>query len=251
MKAILLGSGGSVGVPRIDGAWGACDPNEPKNRRTRGSIVVEQDDTRILVDTSPDLRTQFLDNQLHWVSAVVWTHDHADQTHGIDDIRILAYTAQKRVPAYGDDFTLNRLTKKFGYCFETMGGYPAILEPHRIDGDFHIGAIGIKPFRQDHGGMHSLGFRFNQTLAYSNDVVGLDDAAFAALAGVKVWIVDALRYKPHPTHSHLEQTLRWIERVRPERAILTNLHIDMDYATLCRELPSGVEPGYDGMVIEC
>ncbi len=251
MKAIILGCGGSVGVPRIDGAWGDCDPNEPRNRRSRGSIVVELDDTRILVDTSPDLRSQFIANDLTWVSAVVWTHDHADQTHGIDDIRILAYTAQKRVPAWGDDFTMDRLERKFGYCFQTMGGYPAILEPRRIQGDFDIGPVRVRPFRQDHGGMHSLGFRFNDAVAYSNDVVRLDDDAFAALAGVKVWIVDALRYKPHPTHSHLEQTLRWIERVKPERAILTNMHIDLDYATLCRELPAGVEPAYDGMVIEC
>ncbi|MBX3456592.1 MBL fold metallo-hydrolase [Ferrovibrio sp.] len=251
MKAIILGCGTSTGVPRIDGAWGACDPTNPKNRRSRGSILVEHEDTRVLVDTSPDLRSQFLANGLTWVSAVVWTHDHADQTHGADDLRILAYTSKHRVPAWGDDFTLDRLKRKFGYCFETIGGYPAIIEPHRIDGAFHVGGIPIRPFIQDHGSIHSLGFRFGDELAYSNDVVNLNEEAFEALKGVKVWIVDAMRYTPHPTHSHLERTLEWIERVQPARAILTNLHIDMDYEELRAKLPSHIEPAYDGLVIQC
>jgi len=251
MKAVILGCGSSTGVPRIDGSWGSCDPLEPKNRRSRGSILVEQGETRVLIDTSPDLRRQLLDNSISWVSAVVWSHDHADQTHGIDDLRILAYTAKKRVPVYGDDFTMKRLTRKFSYCFESIGGYPAIVEQNLIDGPFDIGGIGIVPIEQDHGSMKSLGFRFGSELAYSNDVVGLDEAAFAALRGVRVWIVDALRYAPHPTHSHLEQTLEWIRRVAPERAILTNLHMDLDYATLTAQLPPGVEAAYDGMVVEC
>lgn len=249
MRAIILGCGTSTGVPRIDGAWGACDPNEPRNRRLRGSILVEEGDTRVLVDTSPDLRQQFLANGIHHVSAVVWTHDHADQSHGIDDLRILAYAAQHRVPAYADAFTHDRLGLKFRYCFETLGGYPAILEKKLIDGPFRVGDIEILPFHQDHGEIHSLGFRFNKWLAYSNDVVNLDREAFAALQGVRVWIVDAMRYKPHPTHSHLERTLDWIAKVKPERAILTNLHIDMDYATLKAKLPAGVEPAYDSMEV--
>ena len=251
MRVIVLGCGTSSGVPRIDGFWGACDPSEPKNRRSRGSIVVEQGDTRLLIDTSPDLRNQFLDNGLNWVSGVAWTHDHADQTHGLDDLRILAYTAGQRVIGYADEFTMQRLKQKFGYCFDTAGdGYPPIVEPRLIEGPFTVGEIEVQPFRQDHGKIHSLGFRCGD-MAYSNDVVGLDEAAFATLAGVKLWIVDALRYTPHPTHSHLAQTLEWIARVKPERAVLTNMHIDLDYNKLRSELPSGVEPAYDGMVLEC
>jgi phosphoribosyl 1,2-cyclic phosphate phosphodiesterase len=251
MRAIILGCGASAGVPRIDGNWGVCDPEEPKNRRSRGSIVVEQGDTRLLVDTSPDLRNQFLANGLTSVSAVAWTHDHADQTHGLDDLRMLAYASGTRVAGYADDFTMQRLKHKFGYCFEgTSPGYPPIIEGRLIDGPFDVGNIHVQPFRQDHGKIHSLGFRFGD-LAYSNDVVGLDDAAFEILAGVKVWIVDALRYTPHPTHSHLARTLEWIARLKPERAVLTNMHIDLDYNTLKAELPPGVEPAYDGMVIAC
>jgi phosphoribosyl 1,2-cyclic phosphate phosphodiesterase len=251
MRAIILGCGTSAGVPRIDGDWGACDPNEPKNRRSRGSIVVEQGGTRILVDTSPDLRTQFLANGLTWVSGVAWTHDHADQTHGLDDLRMLAYAAKQRISGYADAFTMARLRHKFGYCFEGgSDGYPPIIEPRLIEGPFRIGEIEIVPFRQQHGKIHSLGFRFGD-LGYSNDVVGLDDAAFATLAGVKLWIVDALRYTPHPTHSHLAQTLEWIARLKPERAVLTNMHIDLDYNRLKAELPAGVEPAYDGMILEC
>lgn len=251
MRAIILGCGTSAGVPRIDGEWGACDPSEPKNRRSRCSILLEQADTRLLVDTSPDLRSQFLANGLTWVSAVAWTHDHADQTHGLDDLRILAYVAGRKVDGFGDQETLQRLRRKFGYCFETAGdGYPPIIEPRQIDGPFRVGEIDVVPFRQDHGKIHSLGFRFGE-IAYSNDVVGLDDTAFAILTGVRIWIVDAMRYTPHPTHSHLAQTLDWIARVRPERAILTNMHIDLDYNKLRTELPAGVEPAFDGMVVEC
>lgn len=251
MRVIILGCGTSAGVPRIDGDWGACDPQEPRNRRSRCSIIVEQGSTRLLVDTSPDLRQQFLANGLTAVSAVLWTHDHADQTHGIDDLRILAYTSGQRVVGYADEFTFERLQRKFGYCFEKAGdGYPPIIEPRLIDGPFNVGDIDITPILQDHGRIHSLGFRFGD-IAYSNDLVGLDDRAFEALAGVKLWIVDAMRYTPHPTHSHVAQTLEWIARVKPERAILTNMHIDLDYRKLAAELPPGVEPAYDGMVVEC
>lgn len=251
MRAIILGCGTSAGVPRIDGDWGACDPAEPKNRRSRCSIVIEQGDTRLLVDTSPDLRNQFLANDIKWVSAVAWTHDHADQTHGLDDLRILAYTSRQRVPGYADAFTHERLKRKFGYCFEKAGdGYPPIIEPRLIDGPFSVGAIDVVPIMQRHGNIDSLGFRFGD-IAYSNDVVGMDDDAFAALEGVKLWIVDAMRYTPHPTHSHVEQTLEWIARVKPQRAVLTNMHIDLDYSRLKGELPPGVEPAYDGMVLEC
>ncbi|HEX6959739.1 MAG TPA: MBL fold metallo-hydrolase [Ferrovibrio sp.] len=251
MRAIILGCGASPGVPRIDGSWGDCDPAEPKNRRSRSSILVEGNGTRVLVDTSPDLRNQFISNGITQIDAVLWSHDHADQTHGIDDIRFLAYAAHKRMPAYADQFTLDRLKRKFGYCFEkSADGYPPIIEAQVIDGPLNIGALGIIPIRQRHGNITSLGFRFGD-LAYSNDVVALDEDAFAALAGVKIWIVDALRYAPHPSHSHVAQTLDWIARLKPERAILTNMNIELDYNKLKAELPPGIEPAYDGMVIEC
>ncbi|MEK9969146.1 MAG: MBL fold metallo-hydrolase [Ferrovibrio sp.] len=251
MKITILGCGGSVGVPRIDGSWGACDPAEPKNRRSRGSIVVEQGETRLLIDTSPDLRNQFLANGFNWVTAVAWTHDHADQTHGIDDLRILSYIARKPITAYADDFTRDRLERKFAYCFKKMGdGYPPIIDLNIIDGPFQVGEIEIIPFRQQHGAIHSLGFRIGD-FAYSNDVGALDQAAFDVLEGVKLWVVDALRYEPHPSHSHVEQTLGWIARLGVERAVLTNLHIDLDYNKLKADLPEGVEPAYDGMVLQC
>lgn len=251
MRAIILGCGTSAGVPRIDGDWGACDPNEPKNRRSRCSIVVEQGDTRLLIDTSPDMRSQFLATGLKSVTAVAWTHDHADQTHGLDDLRILAYTSGQRVAGYADAFTMERLNKKFAYCFAKVAdGYPPIIEPHLINGPFTVGEIDVLPIHQNHGGIHSLGFRCGD-LAYSNDLVGMPEESFAALAGVKLWIVDAMRYTPHPTHSHLAQTLEWIARIKPERAVLTNMHIDLDYNKLKSELPPGVEPAYDGMIVEC
>jgi phosphoribosyl 1,2-cyclic phosphate phosphodiesterase len=250
MRITILGCGTSTGVPRIGNDWGVCDPNEPKNRRSRCSIMVEEGATRILVDTSPDLREQMLAANVMDIDAVVYTHDHADQTHGIDDLRVFALTKRRKVDIYGDADTLASLKKKFAYCFEDVRGYFAILKPHEIGlRPFDIGGLAILPIDQDHGTMRSLGYRFGD-VAYSNDLVHLPDEAFEKLAGLKVWIVDALRYNPHPTHSHLERTLGWIERLKPQRAILTNMHIDLDYQTLRRELPAGVEPGYDGMVIE-
>ena len=249
-RVVILGCGTSTGVPRIGNDWGVCDPAEPRNRRRRCSILVEQAGTRLLIDTSPDLREQMLANNIDDIDAVVWTHDHADQTHSIDDLRVFAMHKRKKVDVYGDRPTLDALIAKFNYCFVDQRGYNAILKSHEIGlRPFSIGPVEIQPIDQDHGTMRSLGLRFGP-VAYSNDVVHLDDAAFEALAGVKVWIVDALRYKPHPTHSHLERTLGWIERVKPQRAILTNMHVDLDYRTLLNELPPGVEPAFDGMVIE-
>jgi phosphoribosyl 1,2-cyclic phosphate phosphodiesterase len=251
MKVTILGCAASTGVPRIDGVWGDCDPAEPRNRRSRCSILVEEGDTRLLIDTSPDLRQQFLANGITRISGILWTHDHADQTHGIDDIRFLAYGARRQIPAYGDAFTLERLDRKFGYCFHKgSDGYPPIIETRLIDGPFSIGGLDVIPIRQHHGRIQSLGFRFGD-FAYSNDVSAMDDDSFAALAGIRLWVVDALRYEPHPSHSHLDQTLDWISRVRPERAVLTNMSIELDYRRLLAELPDGVEPGYDGMVLEC
>jgi phosphoribosyl 1,2-cyclic phosphate phosphodiesterase len=262
LKVTILGSGSSGGVPRIggkDGAgeWGACDPKEPKNRRRRCSLLVERGATQILVDCSPDMRDQLIDARVSRLDAVFITHDHADQCHGLDDLRMVAQNMMRRVQVHADENTLRTLTTRFGYCFKghDSAAYPAILDGHLISRPFKPiavdgkgGAIEVVPFDQDHGLMTSLGFRFGP-VAYSSDVVGLDDKAFEVLSGVEVWIVDALRYKPHPTHAHVEMALSWIARVKPKRAILTNLHIDLDYQTLKRELPEGVEPAYDGMQI--
>jgi len=261
----LLGSGSSGGVPRADGEWGACDPAEPRNRRSRCSLLVQQwrgpagdpqAATTFVIDTSPDLRTQALAVGLRRLDAVVFSHDHADQAHGIDDVRAFALIQRRRIPTFLDGLTRQTLTRRFSYCFAGEGGYPAILDaqPDIVPGvpfDVHGpgGPVTTLPILQDHGGTHSIGFRIG-AFAYSNDVVELDAAAFDALAGVSVWVVDALRDKPHPTHAHLAKALAWIDRIGPARAILTNMHIDLDYGRLHRELPPPTEPGYDGLVIE-
>lgn len=253
MKVTILGCGTSGGVPRIGGEWGVCDPNEPRNRRSRGSILVADADTTILVDTSPDMRTQLLDAGIGTVDGVIYTHEHADQCHGIDDLRVLGLNnaGYAQIDVYALPHALAVLNRRFDYIFEALpgSGYPSVANGHEIDGAFGIGDIAIQPFVQTHGAIDSLGLRFGD-IAYSNDVNALSEQAFALLEGVSVWIVDALRYKPHPTHAHLAQTLEWIARVKPRRAILTNMHVDLDYRTLCETLPEGVEPGYDGMVIE-
>jgi phosphoribosyl 1,2-cyclic phosphate phosphodiesterase len=265
LEVTFLGCGSSTGVPRIggpDGAgdWGACDPTNPKNRRRRCSILVRRREgpatTTALVDTSPDLREQLLDAHCAHLDGALITHDHADQTHGIDDLRTVAYLMRRRIDVYSDRLCLEVLKQKFGYTFETPPGssYPAILKASEIrTGEaFEIagegGTIPVLPFIQQHGRIESLGFRFGP-LAYSSDVNALPDNSFAALEGVQCWIVDALRHTPHPTHANVETALEWIARVKPQRAILTNLHMDLDYETLKRELPPGVEPAYDGMVI--
>lgn len=267
LKAVILGCGSSGGVPRAggpDGAgdWGSCDPKEPKNRRSRCSLLVERTSaagsTYALVDTSPDLRAQLLAAKVPRVDAVLYTHDHADQTHGIDDLRAIALAQRARVPVYIDDETSGAIAERFAYCFVQPPGslYVPILEkrtmpragePFAIDGPG--GAIPAVAFLQDHGGVNSLGFRFGP-IAYSSDVVGLSGESFEILSGVDVWIVDALQTRPHKTHAHLDLTLRWIERVRPKRAILTNLHVTMDYQALRKSLPNGVEPAFDGMTLE-
>lgn len=250
MEITILGCGTSGGVPRIGNEWGACDPTEPKNRRRRCSILVEDKGTRVLIDTSPDIREQLLDTNVSHLDGVVWTHEHADQCHGIDELRVLAIHNRKRLDVWGDDATLSVLKRRFDYCFHQLEGspYPAILDDHLIEGPFSIGNIEFIPFEQDHGSIHSLGFRMGN-IGYSNDLVNLDDRGFEILEGIDTWIVDAMRYKPHPTHVNLETALQWIDRLKPRRAVLTNMHVDLDYQTLLKELPEGVEPGYDGMVI--
>jgi phosphoribosyl 1,2-cyclic phosphate phosphodiesterase len=262
----ILGCGSSGGVPRIggrDGAgqWGVCDPANPKNRRRRCSIVLRQrtpqGETAVLVDTSPDMKDQLIDARVARLDAVLLTHDHADQLHGIDDLRQVAMNVRRRIDVHTDAQSMVGVMQRFGYCFVTPDGsdYPPILNAHTIPEPFAPfaitgagGDIPVLAFGQRHGKIRSLGFRFGP-IAYSPDVDGLDDAAFAALKGVDTWIVDALRYTPHPSHSHLAQTLEWIARVKPRHAILTNMHIDLDYETLKSELPAHIEPAYDGMVV--
>jgi phosphoribosyl 1,2-cyclic phosphate phosphodiesterase len=213
-------------------------------------------ETTALVDASPEFRLQAARAGMKRLDAVLLTHDHADQVHGLDDVRAFFLRQGARIPCWMDAATDRTMMRRFGYIFEGEGGYPAIcarepLPPHgeawAVQGP--SGAIPVVTFDQDHGGMRSVGYRFGG-VAYSSDVVGLDEAAFAALQGLDVWIVDALRRRPHPTHAHLDLALEWIARVRPRRAILTNMHIDLDFETLRHELPPGVEPAYDGLSFE-
>lgn len=254
MKVTVLGCGTSGGVPLIGNDWGACDPTDPRNRRTRVSILVEEGDTTLLVDTSPDMRQQLLDCNLKSLSAVLYTHAHADHAHGIDDLRSVNWLIQKPIDVYADDKTLKELQERFAYVFHgsSVPGafYKPGVTPHVINGSFQIGNIQITPFAQDHGYVTSLGYRFND-FAYSTDAHLLDGAAFNTLNGIKTWIVDCVREKPHPTHSHLEQTLSWIERIKPEKAYLTHMNNSMDYTKIAAKLPAGVWPAHDGLVIEC
>ena len=258
LKFTILGCGSSAGVPRLGAGWGACDPTNPKNRRRRCSFLVERRSsagiTRVLVDTSPDLREQLLDADVHHLDAVLITHEHADHTHGIDDLRSLALHQRRRIPVYLDEATSRILRVRFRYCFETPPGssYPPILDEHRIEAGRQVtihgagGPVTALPFLQDHGDIPALGFRFG-ALAYSCDLNGLPPESERVLTGVDVWIVDALRYTPHPSHFSVDDALSWIERLHPRRAILTNMHVDLDYEVLRVRLPPHVEPAYDGM----
>ncbi|MBI1207889.1 MAG: MBL fold metallo-hydrolase [Azospirillum sp.] len=254
MRITILGCGGSSGVPVVGNIWGACDPDEPRNRRLRPSILVEHDGTVILVDTGPDLRQQLLAARVSRIDAVLYTHPHADHCHGIDELREINRLTQAPIPVYGDARTLAEVHARFGYCFLplTEGNfyYKPVLTPHVIEGGFRVGAIEIQPFTQDHGFTTSIGFRFG-AFAYSTDVWRFDEAAFAALAGIEAWVVDCVRVEPpHPVHAHLALTLSWIERVKPRRAWLTHMNHTLDYRTLANRLPAGVAPAYDGLVIE-
>jgi phosphoribosyl 1,2-cyclic phosphate phosphodiesterase len=261
LEVTILGSGSSGGVPRADGDWGVCDPTDPRNLRTRCSMLARRrasagDETTVLVDTSPDMRLQTAGAAVRRLDAVLYTHEHADQANGMDDLRAFFLKSRQRTPCFMDPRTREQLYARFGYVFDGMGGYPAICDlvdlpeygqPFVIDGP--SGPIPVTTFDQNHGDISSVGYRFGD-IAYSSDVVALPPESFAALQGVRVWIVDALRYRPHPTHASVAMALEWIERIKPERAILTNLHIDLDYRELAAQLPPGVEPAYDGMVIE-
>jgi len=252
----ILGCGSSGGVPRLGGNWGDCDPENPKNRRRRCSILVQRTDTRgtttVLIDTSPDMRQQLLDTGIGDLDAVLYTHGHADHVHGIDDLRMIVFNTRKRVHVWADGATQERLYSGFGYAFTQPEGspYPPILEMHTIKGDVTIegagGAITFRPFKVGHGSIDALGFRVKD-VAYLPDVAEIYDTSWEKLKGLDIWILDALRRSPHPTHSHLERSLEWIERAAPKRAVLTNMHIDLDYATLAAETPDHIEPAYDGL----
>lgn len=257
MRVTILGCGGSDGVPMLGGPggrgdWGACDPANPKNRRTRASVHLAAGEASVLIDTSPDLRSQLLANGIGRVTHVLYTHDHADHTHGINELRRLARLKGGRMPIYADAETLGRMHRRFGYAFEQPPGspYPRILEGHEISAPFKLGDLTVHPFPQAHGfGQTTLGFRIGD-FAYSTDTVGFSDDAFKSLAGVRVWMVDCFGETQHPTHANWTLALSWIERIRPARAILTHMGAGLDYEATRRRCPAGVEPGYDGMVIE-
>lgn len=258
MRFTILGCGSSGGVPRLGGHWGDCDPENPKNYRRRCSMLVEREGeegtTSVLIDTTPDLRSQLLDSNTGRLDAVVYTHSHADHVHGIDDLRMIVFNTRKRLPVWADGDTQNSLLSRFGYAFVQPEGspYPPILDIKTISGAFQIegagGPIHFRPFRVGHGAIDSLGFRMGD-VAYLPDVAEIYDEAWPTLDGLDWFIVDALRRTPHPTHSHLDNTLGWIERVKPANAVLTNMHIDLDYDTVCRETPENVTAAYDGMTI--
>ncbi len=259
LRFTILGCGSSGGVPRLGGLWGNCDPTNPKNARRRCSLLIERIDgedaaTRVLIDTSPDLRAQLLEAGVGLLDAVVYTHSHADHMHGIDDLRMIVFNRKARLPVWADAPTQEALLSRFGYAFVQPEGspYPPILEMNSIAGEIAVqgagGPIRLIPFRVRHGAMDALGFRIAD-LAYLPDVSEIPDSAVAVLEGLDCWILDALRRAPHPTHFHLERALEWIGRMAPRRAILTNLHNDLDYDRLMAETPPHVVPAHDGMTI--
>lgn len=257
MRITILGCGTSSGVPRIggpDGAgnWGLCDPANPKNRRRRVSVLVEAAGQTVLIDCGPDCREQLLSARVSHLDAVIITHDHADHAHGIDDLRQLFHAMRRPVDVWASPATFAVLKTRFDYVFQGAVGYPATCTAHDFTGPVQLADLRITPFPQLHGDIESTGIRFDhagKSFAYSTDVKAFDDRADLALAGLDLWVVDALRREPHPTHSHLEQTLDWVSRYRPGRAVLTHMDQTMDYATLAEELPGGVEPGFDGLMI--
>lgn len=258
----ILGCGASLGVPRVGNDWGDCDPNEPRNRRTRCSFLIERFErptgqpTRVLVDTGPDLRQQLLAAEVDRIDAVVYTHPHADHLHGIDELRVFAQNSGGLIDIFADDFTEERLMTAFRYCFEAEPGsfYPPILKAHRVEAGVPIavdgpgGRLVLTPFLQLHGDIQSLGYRVID-LAYSCDISGLPEESHAMLSDLRVWIVDALRRTPHPSHFSLDDAIGWSRRFHVPRTILTHMHGQLDYRTLVEELPEGVEPAYDGMTI--
>lgn len=259
LRFTILGCGSSGGVPRIGGHWGDCDPGNPLNRRSRCSMLVERTEgagtTRVLIDTSPDMRAQLLAAGVGNLDAVVYTHAHADHVHGLDDLRQVVFNTGARLPVWADPPTQEALYARFGYAFVQPEGspYPPILEMKPIRGPFVIdgpgGALTLAPLSVGHGTIDALGFRIGG-LAYTPDVVTIPETTWPLLADLECWVVDALRRKPHPTHAHLDMALDWIGRAAPQRAVLTNMHVDLDHAALMAELPSHVIPAHDGMTLD-
>ena len=252
MKLRILGCGTSSGVPRIGNDWGECDPADARNRRSRASILVETPSTRILVDTSPDMREQLLAADVDRIDAVIWTHDHADHCHGIDDLRQLFHARGRPADGYARADTLASLRSRFLYAFDGRDGYPPTVDGFELPDRFVIGDITIAVVDQPHGSISSAGLRFEadgQRIGYSTDFNIFTDNMKTIFEDVDVWIVDALRRRPHPTHPHLAATLGWIELCKPGRAILTHMDQSMDYAGLIAELPDGVVPAHDGLEI--
>lgn len=258
MRVTMLGCGSSVGVPSLSDGWGRCDPTEPRNRRRRCSILVEKADRRILVDASPDVREQLLDAQVRSIDAVLFTHIHADHTHGIDDLRPLYWSTRERITAYADAVTFADLSLRFGYLFEATPQSPPHHAPplahHPFgEGRHTVAGVTVDAFRQDHGNSgDSLGLIFDERIAYSTDVHTLTDAQLDRLAELRLdtWIVDCLRDEPTSAHASFDQAMAWIDRVRPRRAYLTHMNAQLDYRTALAKCPPGVEPGYDGLVLE-
>ncbi|MRX50568.1 MBL fold metallo-hydrolase [Paracoccus sp. S-4012] len=265
IRATILGCGSSGGVPRIGGNWGACDPSNPKNRRRRCSLLVERvgrgGTTTALIDTGPDFVPQMLDAGVRTLDGVLWTHPHADHIHGIDDLRQVAINARAMVRSWADAPTARALQKRFGYIFETPPGssYPPVCRLYRIEDQPIMvegkgGEIRFAPFEVSHGDIPALGFRITAEgaggLVYLPDVLEIPDAAWPLIEGAEVFVVDALRYHPHPSHAHLALALEWLARSGVPRGVLTNLHHDLDYERLMAETPENVVPAFDGMVIE-
>jgi phosphoribosyl 1,2-cyclic phosphate phosphodiesterase len=252
-RAIILGCGSAGGVPSISRGWGECDPENPKNRRLRPSILIESDTTRILVDTSPDCREQLLSADVRRLDAVLYTHDHADHVHGIDDLREVNRAMQAALDIHATPDVLASLTSRFPYVVgrveEGQSIYKPMLNLRPLTGPFAVGDIDVVPFDQDHGFCRTTGFRFGP-LAYSTDVVELPDEAFEVLAGIDTWVVACLTLNQHPTHAHLDKVLDWHSRLNPRRMVLTHMTPSLDYNALKSLLPDGVEPAYDGLKLD-
>jgi len=250
MKVRILGCGTSSGVPRVGNDWGDCDPTDPRNRRRRVSILVEHRDCQILVDTGPDLREQLLDAEVSEVAAVIWTHDHADHCHGIDDLRQLFHAQGAPVSGYARRWTMDALVQRFAYAFAGKQDYPPVVTANMLDDELYIGGMRLRIVDQPHGSITSAGIRFDaddRSIGYSTDFNHLTDEMRMLFKGVDLWIVGALRRRPHPSHAHLEQILRWAKELGVGRAVLTHMDQSMDYETLRAELPERVEPAFDGM----
>ena len=253
LKLTILGCGTSSGVPRIGNDWGHCDPNEPRNRRSRVSILVESETTRILVDTSPDLRKQFLDNGIDQIDAVIWTHDHADHCHGIDDLRAVCQQNRQAIPGYARPFAFESLKRRFAYAFEGHQYYPSICDGIALDSRAEVGDISVRSVDQPHGSITSAGLRFEhegKSICYATDFGDVTTEMKTLYRNCDLLVVDALRDKPHPTHAHLDMTLALIDEVQPGLSLLTHMDNSMDYSHLVGILPEHVRPAYDGYVKE-